>query len=93
MKRIYRYHLGIDDRPDARLPIGARVLSVAAARAEGSRYLELWALVDPDADSEDRYFRIFGTGHPVDEDFLGRFIGTVSMAGGALIWHVFEDVL
>lgn len=90
MKRIYRYPLEITDRVTLRLPIGARILSVGPPRGGSGFHLDLWALVDPDADGEDRFFCIVGTGNPAP-DFIDRHIGTVATAGGALIWHVFEE--
>jgi hypothetical protein len=36
---------------------------------------------------EERYFRIYGTGHTMPEA-CGKYIGTVQQ--GAFVWHVFE---
>lgn len=32
-------------------------------------------------------YRVFGTGHPVDD---GLYVGTALVAGGALVWHLFK---
>lgn len=40
------------------------------------------------AASEKREIAIIGTGHPAPAD--GRYIGTASLSGGALMFHVFE---
>jgi hypothetical protein len=85
---IYRYHLTLTDYPQVIMPVGAQVLSVAAARHGPG--IDIWALVDPAAPKEVRKFRIIGTGNPTSGG-LGRFIGTVSTYEGALIWHVFES--
>jgi len=83
--RIWKYDLAALDLQTIELPRGARVLSVDA---QGGNTV-LWALVNPDEDMTERTFRICGTGHPVCPD-PGTFIGTVLMAEGGLVWHVFE---
>jgi hypothetical protein len=98
MKSIYKYVLNIEDEPSILMPMGAQILSVDAqmdpSRVGDHEQLCLWALVDPEAIPEGRHFRIYGTGHPVEEADLAnsRFIGTVPMMNGSLIWHVFEKV-
>jgi len=70
------------------IPKGAEIL--CADTQENT--LCLWALVDPEAETEIRTFQIFGTGHPIDCD-MGierNYIGTAQKMGGSLIWHVFE---
>ena len=51
----------------------------------------MWAEVDsnPTAEKEDRSFKVCGTGF--SENFTNwNYIGTVLMAGGTLVWHVYE---
>lgn len=83
MKSVWKFVL----HPHARnmLPIGAKLLSV---HAQGSD-LCLWALVDTEADLENREFVIVGTGHEVPEH-AGEFVGTALLVGGQLVLHVFE---
>jgi hypothetical protein len=84
--KIYRYELELIGDPSVPMPKGAQVLSVSTERDR----LECWALVDPMvAEIELREFRVVGTGNPAPED-LGRFIGTVLVYGGHLVFHVFE---
>jgi hypothetical protein len=89
-KRIYRYQLPVVDAPVLRLPLGAEVLSVGPPR-DGGGDLDVWALVNTEAVSIRREFRVVGTGNPLPDD-LGRFVGTVPLYDGALIFHVFEAV-
>lgn len=83
MKAVYKYNL----HPYARnmMPVGAKPLSV---HAQGND-LCLWALVDTEAELENREFVIVGTGHEV-HDHAGEFIGSALLAGGTLVLHVFE---
>ena len=54
----------------------------------------MWVLVDPDQEKEERYFEIFGTGHPVHCDMgVDRtYIGTYQLDSGRLVFHVFERI-
>lgn len=88
MKRIYKYHVRIDDVQTIDLPQGAQVLSVQVQ--DGIPYI--WACVNPSAKSEPRQFRLYGTGHPIEEDCLLKFIGTFQIFGGRLVYHLFEEV-
>lgn len=60
-ERIYKYELKITDGQNISLPIGAKILTV---QTQGEKVC-LWALVDPKASTEFRFFEIFGTGHAV----------------------------
>ena len=81
---IWKYPLQLTDRQSFRMPIGALILSLQVQYEIPC----LWALVDPKERTEERAFRIYGTGHPVDE--IGRFLGTFQIHNGALVFHVFD---
>lgn len=72
---------------DTRMPIGAEILCVAE---QGDR-LYLWALVDPDAETEARAFVAYGTGHHISNPERLRFVGTALLCAGNLVLHVFEE--
>ena len=87
--RVFKWKLPAASHFELTLPRGARLLTVQEQRGE----LMLWALVDPEAPTETRDFRIAGTGHLIDEDANTlRYVGTVQMSNGSLVWHVFEIV-
>ena len=67
------------------LPIGAKPLSVHVQN--GTPFL--WSLVDPNAEMGEKAFHIAGTGHELPDN-IGQFIGTFLIAGGSLVFHVFE---
>ncbi len=92
MTRILRYRLALADAVDVVLPKGAVVLSVGPPR-DGADQLDMWAAVAeyPGLGQEARSFRLIGTGNPMPDD-CGRFIGTVPLYNGRLIFHVFEAV-
>jgi len=51
----------------------------------------IWVEVDPDVIKEQRYFEVYGTGHPISNDTMIReYIGSVKLSGGSLIFHIYE---
>ena len=87
-KIVYKYALyPITDYITILLPTGAHVLHVAEQNGQP----HLWALVDPNAEPEERTFRIAGTGHKITaHPELFDYVGTFQMLGGSLVFHVFE---
>lgn len=67
------------------MPAGARPISAR----EQHDTICVWAEVDPAAPMEPRHFGVYGTGHALPDD-PGRFLGTASLHGGRLIFHVYE---
>ena len=89
MLTIWKYRIEADDEQDLMLPEGAKVLSFMT---QGDMPF-VWVLVDPEAQLKQRSFVLRGTGHEIDipQEHLS-FIGSVSMRGGSLIFHLFELV-
>lgn len=83
--RIFKYPLEVESRQILTMPIGARVLSID----EQNECPVLFALVDSEAEFEQRIFRVVSTG----EDFNAEdsvFVGAVILKG----WYsafVFEQ--
>ena len=68
----------------ARLPVGAKLLSVQAQYDNPTAWFE----VDPLAPDEELVFRLFGTGHTVDDDRL-TYLGTTQHSQGSLVLHMY----
>lgn len=86
VKVVYKYMLG--QVSAIKMPKGAQILTV---KEQGDEIF-LWALVDPLAESEQRNFVVFGTGHEIydyAEDGM-KYLGTVHLDSGRLVFHVFE---
>lgn len=97
---VYRYPLQIVDEQVVPMPRGAEILTVA--KREGSQVMfgvgsheavEMWALVNPDEPMEDRRIRVAGTGHLLPDVDTLQFLGSVQIAAGQLVFHVFEVVV
>lgn len=87
-RAIWKFHLPVVPRLILQMPMAATVLSVGNQREE----INLWALVSPTAPVETRVFAVIGTGHPLppEADAKWKFLGTVPLMGGSLMFHVFE---
>lgn len=89
-KQIWKFQLSPSIKQTIEMPIGAEILSVQGQADQGC----IWALVDPDAEKEERIFEVYGTGHDINYD-MGvdrKHIGTFQVMGGTLIFHVFERI-
>lgn len=90
MGAIWRVELNLENEgPVIRkeLPVGAQLLSVAPGRREGAYTVDVWAIVQPDAELAPIEFEVVGTGHRVPEP--GLYVGTAVMPDG-FVWHVFR---
>lgn len=86
MKTIYKYNINLQGS-SLILPKGAKILSAQAQSCS----LCLWAEIDTNADREERFFEVYGTGHQIiDNHGKRKFIATVQIEG--FVWHVFERV-
>lgn len=89
MDTIHKYPLQMLDRQEIALPKGTTVLSVGTPQANETNAIMLWARVDTMQPKEKRVFAIVGTGDYMPTGQL-RFIGTIFMPSGKLVFHVFE---
>jgi hypothetical protein len=84
---VWKFVLPLEDNPQVDMPSEAYVLSVDQQHGQ----LCVWALVDTSAPSSTRTFAIRGTGHPTNDiEQTNKFLGTVLMANGNLVFHVWE---
>jgi hypothetical protein len=90
-KTIWKFPLKVADRQTIKMPSGAQILSVMA----NFNTPYIYALVIPDAEPEERFIEIFGTGHDINYDMgVDRvFVGTFKIEKQDLfIGHVFERI-
>ena len=92
MKTIYKYEVPLDGMFKLRLPKEAIILSFQ--RQNGMPVI--WAMVENSHNTEDRQFRLYGTGHPIEtipKDVNLHYIGTTQQSQmPPLVWHLFEEV-
>jgi hypothetical protein len=86
MKCIYKYPIKVADEVRIVMPLNTEILCVQVQRDIPC----IWALVTKSTEVALRKFRWYGTGHPV-EMHSGKYIGTIQMDNGALVFHLFEE--
>jgi len=82
-KTIWKFE--VRPKTMTQLPEGAEILSAAS---QGDSIF-IWAVVDPEAPKSGRLVNVYGTGHDIP-DYPGKFIGTVMLYGGSLVFHIFD---
>ena len=84
---IWKYTLGNTGVvQNLSMPEGAKILRAQMQHDA----ICIWALVNEDAPHETRGFVIYGTGHTMRAEVTHKFIDTIQMLNGSLIFHVFE---
>lgn len=87
---IYKYPISPTLNVTIDLPVGAEILTVQTI--DNSPYI--WALVDPNAEIETRFFEVFATGEEILSDMgtTRRYIGTFQIQYAiTLMFHLFEN--
>jgi hypothetical protein len=88
-KRIFKYPLMMADLQVVKVPAGGVPLSVIEQHGTIVMYVRVPEDNDPEV-VKDLEIRIVGTGQVIEFDTNDiKFLGTVPMEGGDLIWHVF----
>jgi len=89
MRVIYKYTIEIGSESlTLRLSEGSKFLSAFAQHS----IICLWFEQETTNDIQERYFKIYGTGHEMESesDHIHNYLTTFPMANGALIWHLYE---
>ena len=95
-KTIWKYSTLIDgkfiDKFTIKMPKSAEILCVQTD--EKNNHPTIWALVDPEAEEEERDFELFGTGHSINFDMGAerKYIGTYQYQRGEFVGHLFERI-
>lgn len=84
MKTIWKFPFPIEDHFKIEMPKDAVILTVQMQNGKAC----IWAIVNPNEEKEDKYFRLFGTGQPNLLHYY-KYIGTFQMEQGTLVWHLF----
>lgn len=104
MKVVYKYDL-MFGLQTIDLPIGAEIVSAATRKPGFSTEFNMWAIVDPSAETEPRRFYLAATGEQIPEEgtndggIIGfeqtraHYIDTILEGEEYLVWHLFELIL
>lgn len=88
MQTVYKYPFELTPKVSFDLPAGAAILRFYVQPLSGPC---MWAQVDPSFPKEKREFRIYGTGHAIEEPETLKHLAT--FFDGPYVWHVYEVVL
>jgi len=86
MKTIHKYQLDTQRDQIIHMPEGAEILSAAEQYGVPC----IWALVDDEAPKAKRMIHIDMTGGNSERRVESVFIGTVLLAGGTFVIHIFD---
>lgn len=86
MKAIWKYEIKTTDAQSVEMPLGAKILTVQEQFDNPC----IWCLVDTEAKKAFRELRVIGTGHPIEDDFTGIYVGTYQVCGGSGVFHLFD---
>lgn len=87
MEVVYKYPLVVTDRQLVKMPKEAKILTVQVQNGEP----QMWALVNPDNETEEVPIRIHGTGHNIPDADRLAYIGTFQMPRYGLVFHAFLE--
>jgi hypothetical protein len=87
MNTVWKVALLATDVQEVEVPAGAEFLCAL----EQFEQICVWFRCDPSKPVEKRTIFIVGTGHPAPGN-EGRYLGTASLSGRRLMFHVFERV-
>jgi hypothetical protein len=85
---IWKYDVPVEDTAYVEMPEDAEILHVGQQFPVNISSVTVWARVDPGAPLSHRKLYMRGTGHELGADL--PHLGTVIVAGGSLVWHVFD---
>lgn len=90
MNKIYKYSLPVQEKYSIELPKGANIIRVEDV--DGLFFL--WAIVDPDAETEMRHLEFYKTGQPIETPLVDLiFLGTCKLfIMQELCLYVFENI-
>jgi len=89
MRTVHKFNLGLGETV-IDLPLSAKLVHVGEQFGE----LKMWVETIPGEPTFPRSFRVFGTGHPIDdlEGLQITHVGTAIMQGGAFLAHVYQAI-
>ncbi len=86
---VWKFPFRVADDVQLTMPVGAKILHVG--EQGDPTMLTFWALCDKNAQNEQRFFQVRGTGEDLGRLIaFGDYIGTVTTKPMPLVWHVWE---
>ena len=89
MPTIHKFTLSPEELNEIRLPADAEILTVQNQRNK----ICMWVKLDKSSQRVVRKFSVLGTGWDIVSKYKLKYIGTVQLEDGLLVFHVFELVM
>lgn len=89
---IWKFETPFEDKFTIQMPTSSEILCVQQDKKTMKPCI--WAMVYPNNPNEERFFELFGTGHPIHND-MGidrKYIGTYQYQNGEFVGHIFERI-
>ena len=90
MKTIWKFETPFEDKFKLEMPKNAEILCVQQDKKTFKPCI--WAIVDTENKTEERFFELFGTGNHMHGD-MGvdrKYLGTYQYQKGEFVGHLFE---
>ncbi len=87
MKSIWKFELPISGK--IQMPRNSKILSVQAQH----EVPVIWAEVQTENEKEERSFEYFETGEELPNKAPMKYLGTVHLGNGKLVWHIYETTI
>lgn len=88
MKKIFKYHLPIQQWQGVQMPRDAVILTVQPQ----DNQLMIWAIVNPENELQERKFAVFVTGQTIGSLINLNYLATCVTHSGQYVFHVFEKL-
>ena len=90
MKTIWEFETLFEGKFSIKMPKSAEILCVQQDQKTFKPCI--WAMVESENEIEERYFELFGTGHPMHVDMGNgrKYLGTYQYQKGEFVGHLFE---
>lgn len=90
IKSIWKYPLEIVDEQIIEMPEHSRILTAQVQNG----VICIWALVNTQTITKEKiHIRVIGTGHIIEDFAYLRYISTIQLHNGALVFSIFEKVI
>tara|TARA_R100001086_G_scaffold214519_2_gene130576 strand:- start:715 stop:1017 length:303 start_codon:yes stop_codon:yes gene_type:complete len=94
MKTIWKYQFFNEEikvclqggKITIKMPKDARIVEVTSQEGKGT----MWAVVDTEAEKINHTFKIYGTGHELEDKYSHSYIGTFHLEEMGLVFHIFQ---
>lgn len=92
MKTIWKFETPFEYNFKIQMPKNAEILCIQ--QDQKTMKPCIWAMVDTENETEERFFELFGTGHDIhcDMGIDRKYLGSYQYQKGEFIGHIFERI-